>query len=64
MFPGLASLLQEVGNLLLSVSQAIPLSQLSLAGWAMLAAAGAMGSRNSFNIPEQSSPSFTKMSFQ
>jgi hypothetical protein len=64
MFPGLASALQELGNVLLSVSQTLPVSQLSLIAWAMLAAGGVLGSRNSFNTPEQSGASFSKMSIQ
>jgi hypothetical protein len=53
MLPGLASSLDGLGNLLLSVSRTIPISQLSLIAWAMLAAGGLLGSRDSFNTTER-----------
>jgi hypothetical protein len=64
MFPGLGAALQDAGNLLLSFSLTVPISQLSLVAWGALAIGGAILSRGSFNTSEQSSPSFTKMSIQ
>ncbi len=64
MFTGFASMLQGVGDLLLAASQSLPIYQLSLMAWAILAAGGALGSRSSFKTPEQSSLTLSKMSFQ
>jgi len=64
MLPGLVSSLEEAGVVLLSVSQAFPVFQLPLIAWAMLAAAGALGSRRSFNTSERPSFHLSKTSFQ
>jgi hypothetical protein len=64
MIPGIGPALQDVGNLLLSVSLTVPVSQLSLIAWAVLAIGGAIGSRTAFNTPEQSASGFSKMSIQ
>ncbi len=64
MLTGLASSIQEVGVMLLSASQSVPLSQLSLVGGALLAVGRALASRRSFNTSERCFTPLSKISFQ
>jgi hypothetical protein len=53
MYQGLASVLEDVATWLQSASQAVPISQLSIATWLVFVISGAFGSKNAFNFAEQ-----------
>jgi hypothetical protein len=53
MYPTLESTIQNVASLLLSVSQTVPVSQLSIVAWLMLGASKSIASRGSFNTSER-----------
>jgi hypothetical protein len=60
-------LLSAIGDLaswLQSASQAVPISQLSLIAWVMLNISSRFDPLNPFNVPEQSTGSLSKASFQ
>jgi hypothetical protein len=53
MYTSLASMVQTIATYLLSASQALPVSQLSVVVWLMFAASRSMAARNSFNSAER-----------
>jgi len=53
MYPAIASAIQTIGTLLLSASQTLPVSQLSVVAWVILAASRSITSRDSFNTTER-----------
>jgi hypothetical protein len=60
----LVSALGDVASLFQSVSQAIPISQLSLMTWVFFIVSGRFASKEAFNVPEQSIGRISKTSFQ
>jgi hypothetical protein len=64
MYPPLASFLQALAAWTQSASQAVPLSQLSLIAWMLLAASRSLVSSAPFNDTERQSAALSKMSFQ
>lgn len=64
MYSGLISSVDEVVSWLLSASQSVPISQLSLIAWLVFAFGGSSVSRSSFNTPERPPRSLSKLSFQ
>jgi len=53
MYTALASAVQTVASLLLSASQTIPVSQLAIVAWLMLAASRSIASGGAFNTSER-----------
>jgi hypothetical protein len=53
MYQGLTSILEDVATWLLSASQSVPISQLSIATWAVFLISGAFSSKTAFNVAEQ-----------
>lgn len=64
MYQGLAESLGELAWFLQSVSQTIPVSQVSLLAWLMYVISCSLTNQSPFKAPEQRHPSLSKASFQ